>query len=366
MKYTTGNIFVCLLVLLACLSAGCREDRERRSGEDMLRLQPYAGSFCELSGLATKATVTPPAGYVLYSALHPSPELNYATIGVFLTRAGESVAAASGSFTYQGADLWTSNVKVKSLLQYYLYGFMPAEIASSADVAPYSGSFANGAVMTIEGLDAVTPADLCVVSGVKGVESADESPVALRLGQFGYLGKEIGYNYVYLLLEHLYAGLDFNIRIDAGYKALRTVKLKEMRLRTAGGSSVDATVTIAANGTGASPLTSVSFDVTAGSDSTTMFLNEDGLELTEDYHSVLGCFTPGLGNDFTLISIYDVYDTKGNLVRKDCRAENDLSRLTLLSSLTRGQKYTINLTVNPTYLYQLSEPDLDNPVIDLN
>lgn len=365
MKCTTGNLFACLLVLLACLTTGCRDDREREGSEDLLRLQPYAGSFREMPSLATKADVTLPSGYVLYSALHPSPEINYATIGVFLTRAGENAADVSGNFVYQGNDQWTSDVKVKTL-QYYLYGFMPAEIASEADVVPYNGSFANGAVLTIEGLDAVTPADLCVVSGVKAVESADESPVTLRMGQFGYLGKGIGQNYVYLLLEHLYAGLDFNIKIDATYNSLRTIRLKEMRLKTAGGSSVDATVTLAANGTGVSPLAAVSFEVASGSDSTTIFVNQDGLELTESYHSVLGCFTPGLGSDFVLVSIYDVYDKKGNLVRKDCRAENDLSRLSLLSSLTRGQKYTINLTVNPTYLYQLSEPDLDNPVIDLN
>jgi hypothetical protein len=61
---------------------------------------------------------------------------------------------------------------------------------------------------------------------------------------------------------------------------------------------------------------------------------------------------------------YNVYDRKGNLIRKDCKAKNVLNLPT--GGLTRGQKYTFNLTVNPTYLYVLSDPDLDNPTITVN
>jgi len=38
----------------------------------------------------------------------------------------------------------------------------------------------------------------------------------------------------------------------------------------------------------------------------------------------------------------------------------------LLSGQTvskRGWKYAVNLTINPTYLYMLSDPDLDNPTV---
>ena len=32
----------------------------------------------------------------------------------------------------------------------------------------------------------------------------------------------------------------------------------------------------------------------------------------------------------------------------------------------RGRRYTINLTINPTYLYMLSEPDLDDPTVEID
>jgi hypothetical protein len=67
-----------------------------------------------------------------------------------------------------------------------------------------------------------------------------------------------------------------------------------------------------------------------------------------------------------LTSLYDVYDTKGNLIRKDCKATNTMELKDLLTEQTeakRGWRYQVNLNINPTYLYVLSEPDLDNPTV---
>jgi len=60
---------------------------------------------------------------------------------------------------------------------------------------------------------------------------------------------------------------------------------------------------------------------------------------------------------------YDVYDKENNLIRENQSARNTLS----LSDLTleQGKKYTITITVAPTYLYVLSDPDLDNPTFTL-
>ena len=74
-----------------------------------------------------------------------------------------------------------------------------------------------------------------------------------------------------------------------------------------------------------------------------------------------------------LRTTYDVYDNnpseghpEGNLIRQKCVAENKIipqQLFTNVSSLARGYMYTINLTIEPTYLYMLSEPDLDNPAV---
>jgi hypothetical protein len=51
-------------------------------------------------------------------------------------------------------------------------------------------------------------------------------------------------------------------------------------------------------------------------------------------------------------------------VRENCVAVNSLAGIDL-STVTRGKKTTLTLTVEPTYLYQLSDDELDNPGIRL-
>ena len=70
-----------------------------------------------------------------------------------------------------------------------------------------------------------------------------------------------------------------------------------------------------------------------------------------------------------LTSTYDVYDRKGNLIRLNCKATNTMVLKDMLTDQTvteRGKRYTINMTIQPTYLYMLSEPDLDNPTVIIN
>jgi hypothetical protein len=99
----------------------------------------------------------------------------------------------------------------------------------------------------------------------------------------------------------------------------------------------------------------------------------EGYELKPDYSMFLGHFMPYNVSKIILTSVYDVYDTNttpehpnGNLIRKDCEATNTLSMSQLFSGQTvshRGWKYKVRLTINPTYLYVMSDPDLNNPTV---
>ena len=67
-----------------------------------------------------------------------------------------------------------------------------------------------------------------------------------------------------------------------------------------------------------------------------------------------------------LTSVYDVYDTKGNLVRENCKATNTLVLSDLFSEQDvsrRGCRYNVSLTIQPTYLYVMSDPDLNDPTV---
>ena len=78
----------------------------------------------------------------------------------------------------------------------------------------------------------------------------------------------------------------------------------------------------------------------------------------------MGCLVPGCSYNFQLRSTYDVYDKKGNLIRKSCQAVNNL-KVADLFTLQRGKGYSLTMKVMPTYLYMLSEPDLDNPTVNV-
>jgi hypothetical protein len=83
----------------------------------------------------------------------------------------------------------------------------------------------------------------------------------------------------------------------------------------------------------------------------------------------MGCFVPGDHTYFKLRTTYDVFDRQGNKIREGCQAENtfDLrSKFDSYMSTVRGQRYSYTITVSPTYLYMLSEPDLDNPTLTIN
>ena len=107
---------------------------------------------------------------------------------------------------------------------------------------------------------------------------------------------------------------------------------------------------------------------------------DEGLALSDDAENptvIPAFFTPlvaGNSRPVTFTSTYDVYDNNrttehpdGNLIRSRCVAVNkiDILRLFNMATLNRGYVYTIKLKIEPTYLYMLSEPDLDNPTVKI-
>ena len=202
----------------------------------------------------------------------------------------------------------------------------------------------------------VTTEDICIITGVKATDEG------LKEGQFSWywlIGDE---NYsIYLFMDHLYAAVMFSMKIHAEYANLRTIKLKTMTLSTYKGS-VNATISLAHNETGDSPISSVTYTASGSSDAVVIFDSDEGTALDQTAPLPINAyFAPTLSGNLTLDTTYDVYDSKGNLIRQNCTATNKLPDL----EAVRGQRVQLNMTVNPTYLYVLSEPDLDNPTITI-
>lgn len=324
-------------------------------------------------------TRTLPTGYVPYDELSPQMPMENTRIRSFVTK-GSSIDF-QGDFVYTMAGsppqpAWTSKVPVDDG-DYYIYGFMPSSQMSRVSMAPLSGDYSLGAVMTISSLPAVMPADPCVIVGVKGsnqyAKPITDGAIDIQLGNFKYNAGSEG-EYIYLLLDHLYAALNFTLCIDYDYNQLRTIKLTKLELKALNVSNYGLTATLTQDH--ATPLTVSSPLATEAVGAYQTIYEGEELQLKDrteaDYqYHFMACVAPTATNTaFMLRTTYNVYDSKGKLIRKDCTAENKLTlrfeNNPTKTSLNVGEKYTFNLTVTPTYLYVLSEPDLDNPSLTIN
>lgn len=292
---------------------------------------------------------------------------------------------------------WASRVILKTLTNgnYYLYGFMPKGDMDNVEVSPYNNKYANGAVLKLNDLNAVTPNDICVIVGTKGYDGSVATPVipdmSSRLGVFDYTPDTDG-DYIFLLIDHIYAGLKFKMQLGETYSQLRGIKVKSITLIPDNGDNevietVNATVTIVANSDNDNPIVpkytgeqvnirgDVTFSSKTGKNPQPAVIYEgEGKDLTTTAQEFLAYFCPSTNSKFILETKYDVYDRDpskkdgkgnivGNLIREDETARNAIS---LQHNLTSGQMHTVNITVQPTFLYMLSEPDLDNPTFKIN
>ena len=348
--------------MAAILLVGCTADDDTAvQQEDTLQLAAYTRSYTDIT---TRAD-----GYNRYK-----PE-GVTSIGIYMTPADEGDPVLE-YFSFNGFK-WQSNIGVKAR-QYYIYGFMPGDVInkSNCSITPLSGDYANGAVLTLDGLKPISKTDVCVVVGVGGTTEPSTDNNAqnnAQLGSFLYdgTGKGKGQHYVNLLMDHIYSCLQFKMKVAEQYAQVRTIKLKRMELQTAKISATKATITLTANTT--NPL-SIAWDTPTASTgmSITIFESEDGKEpelpSVADAAPLLlsGNVIPGCTDDLSLKCTYDVYDRKGNLIRKDCVSTNKLPSSLDIKYLKAGERQPIELTVAPTYLGVLSDPDLNNPDITFN
>ena len=352
-----------LMGLWGCSKDETAEPKSQKGTE--VQLMGYVAGYDDF----TRAW-TPPTGF---SAFDTGDQ----AISVFFTKG--DAGSYGEEYFYKDNGRW--KVSLKDNIEpdtYYFYGYMPHDKSISTTVSVLPGgnkTFANGAVVTMTNVPAVSPADFCVMVGAKNGygngydDNEDYSITELQRGNFTYTAAEN--NYVYLLFDHLFSALRLQMRVQGTYNDLRTIKLKELKLKTFEGSTPstkkkNVTITLTANSGGNDPITNVTFTPSGeDTDASSLFTSEDGLELNTDYQEFTCYFMPQGVTKMNLISTYDVYDKKGNKVRAGCTATNtlDISTLSGHAQAQRRCRYTIKLTINPTYLYMLSEPDLDNPTV---
>ena len=288
---------------------------------------------------------------------------DYSPVSVFLVGEGTD-GTQSGRFIYKTNEtIWKSSIKVTPSHNYAIYGYAP----SDAVTAEISAQSLTGATLTFTNLPAVSSQDFCFVVGVQQVETTTETPnpknieKIIPLGQFSFTGKAQNENFVNLLMDHVYAAVCFQMTIGTKYAELRKIKIRKLELQTTKATAT-ATVVLVSNTTKESPVQSATYTDLTGTPSSAFFFDDtDGLELdATTLTEATCCFVPTLSNDLTLVTTYDVYDRFDHKI-SERTATNKLPNL----NAARGQRVNLALTIEPTYLYQLTDPDLNNPTITI-
>ena len=348
-KKYIGILLIATAMLLSACSSDNPEAQTDTTGNEPVgkevQLMSYASPFTDQE-LSHRAA---PTGFTDYT-----PDKTKTTnMGVYMLLEG---APEEKRITYNpNTNKWNAYFEVTADNTYTVYGYMPktGEMESSL-----TSITADAATLTISNMKPVTTDDICIITGVKDTDDG------LKEGLFSwYTTVGVKTYKISLLMDHIYAGVQFRMTIDSEYAKLRTIKLKKMELST-NKESVNAAIELTHNDTGASPISSITYTLSGSSSTSDIYKNDEGTALpttTAIPLSVNAYFAPGLSSNLTLVSTYDVYDSKDNLIRQNCTATNKLPNLEAI----RGQRVLLNMTVNPTYLYVLSDPDLDNPTITI-
>jgi len=376
------------LLLTACDDTGITD-----AGENMRELQLVMGTS-ETADATNGTTRALPTGYSSYGTHYSAGLPAKAKIQGYVCDATTGVYSGVFSFTDESnVRKWTSRISIDETgtLSRYFYGFLPKEAVTSATIAPNT-AYENGAVITLNGLDALLTSDICVVVGAKDFVKDNESTplpaiesytwdagtadMATRLGKFNVTIQEKKVTYLYLLADHIFSRLQFKMNISADYDKLRTIKVKKISLKAATNSnqvvnSVNAVITLTANTTNTTPITSVAFTntlATTGNEKSVAIFDKteateaNWLTLTTAVQEAGVLYVPTNNTTFFLETTYNVYDKTGYLIREDQTVVNKFS----LSELARSTGYTYTITVTPTYLYSLSQYDLDNPTVTVH
>lgn len=420
------GLMISLMILVACSSD---EASEAPAVQHEIPIavsasaMPYEDGTEEQSA-PRRTAWTPPTGYYLYENIYQDetyvnlPNLGQSVIDLFMThdvaegftspnplhvRLRHSPSATTTSqwklslpnITLPGPPerkLTEDDVKQGN---YYAYGFVPRDAADDASLEKLRPNdpqctWAEGAVLTIQGLQSVAT-DPCVIIGANdGPDENNDGPskgvggsAGLQAGDFKFYldtgttgsgdDEKINSNYLYFLFDHLYSAFSISLRVNGDYHKIRHIKLKKIYLRTetttgTSPNKTNVTITLKSNSGGNNPISGDIFYEPSDNTPTDhlIYNNNAGYPLTDEYSMFLGHFMPNSVSKLILTSKYDVYDTKGNLIRQNCEATNTLVLKDLFSNQEvsqRGWKYKVYLTIIPTYLYMLSDPDLNNPTV---
>ena len=324
MKHIQYILMMTVIVLLAACS---QDDTEEQAQEPDAALR--------LAGVTRAVTGNP----------------EYGDIRIFLTN---GAMATEGLFKHTGSSFWTTQLKLKSGARtYQLYGYTPDNAEYTHSISDWTD---NGAVLHIQQIPPIAAQDFCIVTGVRQANNASDETAAVR-GAFNFDYNSQQENYVNLFLDHLYSHITFSMRVGDDYNAVRAIKIKNMKLQVADISHYNVDVTLT-KGVG---ISSVAHNSIAGTETRELTIKDknetEEITLTTSHATIGSGYIfpdPPLFDKLSLVIEYDIYDKRGNKIAERT-ATNALA--TPLAGLQRGEDCTLQINIDPSYLYDLSLND---------
>lgn len=374
--------------VMALLLASCGQETLDNGSMNLVALYPVVDSHIETQ-VMTRALG---AEYKPYTDSTHTRQRIYAYAVAFDNTDARLQAKDTTGYFAPVSEGWRSSVMVEAGTSYRLFAHTAIPGVSARDISySYTGGTAKA---TFNGIDIISGTDILVCRASAGKDmddtpTPDEYPVLTEgnFDRFTVTGGDPSPTRAFLAMDHLYAKAELRFRMaEVVYDELRTIKLKGVYVSTAKGTingshTLDLSngnLEISNPGNGAWTLSDkdITVDVMNGASSTAA-RDEDGMvELVTDEYRSAGWFTflPLYVNQFynsapvlSLRVMYDVFDASGYKTRENQTAVNAhvLKNITanLSTSPQKGYSYIIDITVDPTYIYQLSDYDSEYGLI---
>ena len=368
-RMTYRWLWSCLIAGGLLLLAGCTDKYDEVQLPSPMP-QPEEGSQLELHAITRTS-----GAYTIPDANNPATSIRLFLATLTPTNDNPNLyTLTDGTFSYNN-NQWSSSsaITVKEETQYYMYGYMPSSI-SATQSAP-DVDYSKGIDLTLSNLPAITTDDICVLVGVQRVGSTSIEAPNVKEGQYGFRSGIKGENFLNLLMAHLYARVKLSFKIDPAYAELRSIHIKSVTLT----SKYEDGASVKLNLRDGKGIGNPTFPAGSETQKHDVILFESSTTVPEKV------LDKSLGNkaialdipaycrplkvednktyNLTLTTNYDVKDTAG----QNLGTRTSVNKIKFnLAVLSPGKEKVLVLTVKPTYLYILSDNDLDNPVITIN
>lgn len=327
----------------------------------------------------TRATALNTSDYAEYSDNTNGPRQALSVNAVSFQQGSTTNHAdkdASGVFAPLVAGGWRSGVQVEVGYDYKLYVYSN-KMPSPTTQFHYDDD-GGSAYLTFNGLYTLFKTDplVCVAASARELSAtpAQGDYPTLNEGEF-HIGTipsvtTAGNSYkAFIAMDHFYSKATLSFCIDPEYKRDRNIRIKNVEILSEQGTLTGShsftfsnnTISLDGSGSlGGNPITIDLFGDDA--DISTFQLDADSTYYTlTTTLKEFGYFyflpkTPL--HPIRMKVTYDVVDLKKNVTRENQVAYND-HLLKSIEQVRRGHDYQIRITVAPSYLYQLSDDDVD-------